>query len=49
MDSSAQQLWHNLLERLKLLLTRPAFETWFQTATVKEWQNDRLVIQAANP
>jgi len=23
--------------------------TWFQTATVKEWQNDRLVIQAANP
>jgi len=48
-DSSAQQLWHNLLERLKLLLTRPAFETWFQTATVKEWQNDRLVIQAANP
>ncbi|MFN7338851.1 MAG: DnaA N-terminal domain-containing protein, partial [bacterium] len=30
-------------------LTRPAFETWFQTATVKEWQNDRLVIQAANP
>lgn len=49
MDSSTQQLWHNLLERLKLLLTRPAFETWFQTATVKEWQNDRLVIQAANP
>jgi chromosomal replication initiator protein len=48
-DSSAQQLWHHVLERLKLLLTRPAFETWFQTATVKEWQNDRLVIQAANP
>lgn len=49
MDSSAQQLWHKVLERLKLLLTRPAFETWFQTATVKEWQKDRLVIQAANP
>lgn len=49
MDISPQQLWHNVLERLKLLLTRPAFETWFQTATVKEWQNDRLVIQAANP
>lgn len=49
MDSSTQQLWHNLLDRLKLLLTRPAFETWFQTATVKEWHNDRLVIQAANP
>jgi chromosomal replication initiator protein len=48
-DISPQQLWHNVLERLKLLLTRPAFETWFQTATVKEWQNDRLVIQAANP
>jgi chromosomal replication initiator protein len=48
-DISPQQLWHHVLERLKLLLTRPAFETWFQTATVKEWQNDRLVIQAANP
>jgi chromosomal replication initiator protein len=46
---STQQLWHNVLEHLKLLLTRPAFETWFQTATVKEWQNDRLIIEAANP
>jgi chromosomal replication initiator protein len=48
-DISPQQLWQNVLERLKLILTRPAFETWFQTATVKEWHNDRLVIQAANP
>jgi chromosomal replication initiator protein len=48
-DISAQQLWQSVLERLQVQLTRPAFETWFQTATVREWQNDRLVIQAENP
>jgi chromosomal replication initiator protein len=48
-DISARQLWQNVLERLQSRLTRPAFDTWFGTATVQGWQNDRLVIQAENP
>jgi chromosomal replication initiator protein len=47
-DISARQLWQKVLERLQSRLTGPAFETWFGTATVREWQDDRLVIQAEN-
>jgi chromosomal replication initiator protein len=45
---SPQYLWNQVLERLKLRLTRPAFETWIQTATVKEWQDNCVIIEVAN-
>ncbi|OKH23737.1 chromosomal replication initiation protein DnaA [Hydrococcus rivularis NIES-593] len=46
---SPQQLWNQVLERLQLQLTRPAFETWIKTATVQELTDNVLVIRAANP
>ncbi len=49
MEISAQNLWDQVLERLQLRLTRPAFDTWIQTATVQSFQDNCLVIQAANP
>lgn len=49
MNISSQYLWNQVLERLQIRLTGPAFETWIQSATVQEWQNNCLVIQVANP
>lgn len=46
---SPQDLWNQVLERLKLQLTRPAFETWIKTATLQELTDNYIVIQAANP
>lgn len=46
---SPQQLWNLVLEKLQQQLTRPAFETWIKTATVRELTNEYLVVQAANP
>ncbi len=46
---SSQDLWNQVLERLKLQLTRPAFETWIKTATLQELTDNYIVIQAANP
>jgi chromosomal replication initiator protein len=46
---SPQQLWNQVLERLQLLLTRPAFDTWIKTATVQELTDKYLIVQAANP
>ncbi len=47
--NSSTDLWTQVLERLQQQLSRPAFETWFQTATVKTWDNQCLVIEMANP
>ncbi len=49
MDISPQQLWYQILERLKLQLTRPTFETWIESASLQKWEDNHLVIQAANP
>ena len=49
MEISPQKLWNQVLERLQLQLTRPAFETWIKTATVQELTDKCLVIRAANP
>lgn len=46
---SSQSLWKQVLERLQSQLTRPAFETWIQTAKLKEWRDNCLVIEAENP
>jgi chromosomal replication initiator protein len=46
---SPQQLWNQVLERLQLQLTRPAFETWIKTAVVQELTDKCLVVRAANP
>ncbi|ACK64110.1 chromosomal replication initiator protein DnaA [Rippkaea orientalis PCC 8801] len=48
MNISPQYLWNQVLERLQIRLTRPAFETWIQDATVQEWKDNCLVIQVAN-
>jgi chromosomal replication initiator protein len=48
-ETPAQSLWNQVLQRLKLQLSRPAFETWIETATVQEWKDNCLVIETANP
>jgi len=46
---SSQALWNQILERLQLQLTRPAFETWIKTAVLQELTNSYVVIRAENP
>ena len=48
MDSSSDQRWNQVLDYLQTHLTRPAFDTWIKTASVREWQENALVIEAAN-
>ncbi len=47
--SSAEDLWHQILERLQLLLSRPTFETWIKTATVQSFDGQTLTICTPNP
>jgi chromosomal replication initiator protein len=46
---SSQDLWNQVLERLQLQLTRPAFETWIKTAVLQEVTDSYVVIRAENP
>jgi chromosomal replication initiator protein len=46
---SSQDLWNQVLERLQLQLTRPAFETWIKTATIQELTESYVIIRAENP
>jgi chromosomal replication initiator protein len=46
---SSQDLWNQVLERLQLQLTRPAFETWIKTAVLQELTDSYVIIQAENP
>ncbi|MGC9505108.1 chromosomal replication initiator protein DnaA [Baaleninema sp.] len=48
-EPSLQQLWNRVLERLKVQLTQPTFETWIETARVETLENKRLVLRAPNP
>ena len=48
MARSTNELWNEILERLGRQLGRPTFETWIQTATVQNFQDNRLTIQTPN-
>ena len=43
-----KELWNQVLYRLQQQLSRPTFETWIQTATVENFQDNCLVIQTPN-
>ncbi len=49
METSPDQLWSQVLERLQLQLSRPTFETWIKTAIAEQLENDCLVIRTPNP
>ena len=49
METSPEQLWIQVLERLQLQLSRPTFETWIKTATAEQLENNCLVIRTPNP
>lgn len=49
MESTVENLWSQVLERLQLQLSRPTFETWIKTASAEELQDDCLVIHTPNP
>lgn len=45
---SPQQLWNQVLVRLQVQLTPPAFETWIKTATVREVKDNCVTICTEN-
>jgi len=48
-ETSPEQLWSQVLERLQLQLSRPTFETWIKTASAEKLDNNCLVICTPNP
>jgi chromosomal replication initiator protein len=48
-DISVESLWHQVLERLQLQLSRPTFETWIKTANAERLENSCLLITTPNP
>jgi chromosomal replication initiator protein len=48
-DISVESLWHQVLERLQLQLSRPTFETWIKTANAERLENECLFITTPNP
>jgi chromosomal replication initiator protein len=48
-ETSLEQLWNQVLERLQLQLSRPTFETWIKTASAEQLENNCLVIRTPNP
>jgi len=48
-ETSPENLWTQVLERLQLQLSRPTFETWIKTASVQQLENNSLVICTPNP
>lgn len=49
METSPEQLWIQVLERLQLQLSRPTFETWIKSTSVQQLENNCLVIRTPNP
>ncbi len=49
MAISLEILWNQVLERLQQQLSRPTFETWIETATAEQLENNCLVIRTPNP
>jgi chromosomal replication initiator protein len=45
---SSEQLWEQVLTRLKERLSRPTFETWIQNATIEHLNADYLTILTPN-
>lgn len=48
-DTSPEQLWSQVLERLQLQLSRPTFETWIETTKAEELNSHCLVLRTPNP
>jgi chromosomal replication initiator protein len=48
-ETSPEQLWSQVLERLQLQLSRPTFETWIKTASAEQLEDNCLVIRTPNP
>ncbi|MGF1541447.1 MAG: chromosomal replication initiator protein DnaA [Pleurocapsa sp.] len=48
MTISSEQLWNRVLELLKQQLSRPTFETWIQTATIDELNENVVIIRTPN-
>lgn len=49
MELPLESLWNQVLERLQRQLSRPTFETWIETATAQQFENNCLVISTPNP
>jgi chromosomal replication initiator protein len=48
-ESSLENFWDQVLERLQLQLSRPTFETWIKSATAERLDDTCLVICTPNP
>ncbi|MDJ0590986.1 MAG: chromosomal replication initiator protein DnaA [Pleurocapsa sp. MO_226.B13] len=48
MATTAEQLWKQVLEKLKAKLSRPTFETWIQNATIEKLNSDCLTLLTPN-
>lgn len=48
METTLENFWEQVLERLQLQLSRPTFETWIKSATAEELDENRLVICTPN-
>ena len=48
MTLDKQQLWNQILARLESQLSRPTFDTWIKSVSVKKWDNNCLVISTPN-
>lgn len=49
MSMSPDRLWNAILKRLEAQLTLPTFKTWIEPATLQEFRDRVMVIQAPNP
>lgn len=49
MQLTIESLWSEILERLRMRLTRPAYETWLKPASVEAFDENQLTIQTSTP
>ncbi|BAZ07310.1 chromosomal replication initiator protein DnaA [Calothrix sp. NIES-3974] len=49
MSMSIDNLWNQVLERLKVELSRPTFETWIRPTKAERLEDNCLVISTPNP
>jgi chromosomal replication initiator protein len=48
LESTLENFWEQVLERLQLQLSRPTFETWIKSATAESLDDKRLMICTPN-
>lgn len=48
-ETTLENLWLQVLDRLQLQLNRPTFETWIKTAKVEQLEDGCLVIRTPHP